>query len=99
MSKLPSGIFSYETIVNVDWFQLADALHKATGIKYELDGIRNDTQHRCYVKSILNSSDRAIYSEMKTQPNVQDYEMEILLSGLCSEGIIAAGTYLISVSW
>jgi hypothetical protein len=99
MSKLPSGIFSHETIINVDWFRLADALHKATGVQYELDGIRNDTDHKCYVKSILNSSDSAIYREMKLQPNVQDYEMEILLSGLCSEGIIAPGIYLISVSW
>jgi hypothetical protein len=88
-----------EVIHTVDWYKLAAAIETATGIRYQLDAVSNDTDYKCTVVGKLDDFDTEEYVELKRKQRVEDYHFNLLLDGLCDEGLLDPGVYLIQVSW
>lgn len=89
-----------ETTHSVEYYDLQTFIEKVTGHKYEIvpyEEWGNDSQHRFFVDGILDSGEgwKAFKNEGKEVP----YLLHSILNGLCQDGHIPAGIYLVCVCW
>ncbi len=95
---------SIETVISVDMYNLETFLEKATGHTYEIQSGEewgNDTQHRFKIDGTLNEWEQNEWDTFKAGKEKPEatYKLRTYLSGLCKEGFIQAGTYLITLSY
>lgn len=90
-----------EVVHIVDYFDLDAFIEEACGIEIECQQIEcwgNNTQHRFVVKP-LRSYEKELWEEIRTTKVVKDYSLRTILNGLCTEGKLEEGVYLIMVCW
>ena len=92
-----------ETVIRVDAYDLNDFVKKVTGKEFEsqcyLDG-GHDSDHRFIVDGWDKNSDLDQFYIKEWdlfKKGGKDPSVQVVLDGLCSEGFIEEGIYLISV--
>lgn len=96
-----------ETVNNVTSDDLDEFIHAVTGRHYECvtdEEWPNDSEHRFYVKPFSNKKvdayDVKKWNEWKTNVVQADmFMLRTILDGLCTDGKIVEGVYIISVCW
>jgi hypothetical protein len=98
-----------ETIHSVDVYDLEPFIEAVTGQKYECvceEEWSNDSQHRIFVDGKLSEWDQKDWDDFKSlgkrdpkRCSGQGFLLHVIMNGLCSDGKIEAGLYLITVCW
>lgn len=92
-----------ETIIRVQYYDLDSFIQEVTGQKdYECvagEEWGNDSEHRFNIDGKLSEFDKPEWDKFKAGNGKHNYMMQTILDGLCADGHIPAGTYLVSVSW
>jgi hypothetical protein len=92
-----------ETVIKVDYNDLDDFIHQTTGRDdyscCDSQEWNNDSQHRFHVENKpLSEYDQKEWSQFKLG-NKRHCYLGILLDGLCVDGLIPPGNYIINVRW
>lgn len=100
----PTLKYTTETTYVVTYRDLDTFIEAATGQWFsfiETAECGNDTQHRLKVKPLTATNDYADYADFKKNGATHQgtWYVALILSGLCGEGYIPAGTYIITVCW
>lgn len=98
----PELVKKTETIHTVDSYDLDDFIREVYGIKSECQQTEewgNDTKHRFKIEPLTKDIDKTYWETIKSTKSIPMYDIRIVLCGMCMEGKIEAGVYLISVSW
>jgi hypothetical protein len=91
-----------ESALIVDHNDLEKFILQCTGHEYEcLSGEEwgNDSQHRFTVESKMNEYDIEEWETFKLNGSTECFKLGYILDGLCKDGFLKAGNYLITVSW
>ena len=91
-----------ETVHRVKYYDLDDFIKEACGVEVEskqIDCWGNDTQHRFKVTPIDSDADAKEWEKIKTEKFAEDYSLRTILNGLCTDGKLESGVYLVIVSW
>jgi len=83
----------------VEYRDLEQFILEETGHEYEIipnEEFRNDSVHRYRVHADLKTH---YWEEFKTTGEQKPFNLDEILLGLCADGKISAGNYLICVSW
>ena len=91
-----------ETIHSVECRDLESFIKEVTGhdyapVPYEEWG--NDSQHRFKVDGIMTNYMLEDWNTFKTSGQSENYLLRTILNGLCADGHIPAGIYLVCVCW
>lgn len=92
-----------ETVIRVEYYDLDSFIQQITNQDFECVAIEeweNDSEHRFIVSGKLTTMDLNSWGLFKTG-KLSGGVMPVycILNGLCLDGHIPAGTYLIRVSW
>jgi len=88
-------------VLEVDFEVLEEFILDETGQSYDMvsgEEWGNDSQHQMIIDGKLDY-EKPAWESFKTKGMHRSYLLRIILDGLCSEGKIPAGTYLITVCW
>lgn len=91
-----------ETIIKVTYYDLEEFIEKVVGHPYEViasEEWSNDSQHHISVDGKLDSYDKEGWTNFKKNGGAECFSLHLILKGLCSEGHIAPGNYLVTVCW
>lgn len=91
-----------ETVIKVDYSDLEKFITERTGHSYEIvpnEEWSNDEQHRFDIDGQLSECELKDWNAFKAIGKSKMYLTQTLINGLCADGHLAAGIYLISVSW
>jgi hypothetical protein len=92
-----------QTVTTVDYNDLETFIHDVTGQKYEIvpsEEWENDSQHRKHVDGKLMDHDKKDWESFKKgKASTKCFILQSILDGLCAEGFLPAGDYLVTVSW
>jgi hypothetical protein len=91
-----------EIIRSVDYYTLDQYIKKVTGHDYDCVGSEewgNDSQHRFNVRTITAKYELKEWKKFKKSGTKEGFMLRIILYGLCTDGFIPAGMYLITVCW
>lgn len=91
-----------ETVINVEYHDLDAFILAVTGHHYECvanEEWGNDSQHRFGVNGNLSDFEQKDWDKFKATGEEETYLLRTILDGLCKEGHLAPGTYIISVCW
>lgn len=91
-----------ETIHSVSDYDLETFIREQTGHSYEIvpnEEWGNDSQHRFTLDGKLDEWNVKDWEAFKSTGEQKNYQLRTILDGLCADGKLAAGTYLINVSW
>lgn len=100
--KTPKLVEKIETTHTVDSYSLDNFVKEVYGINSEFQQTEewgNDTNHRFQVQPLTRDIDKKDWETIKSTKSIPMYGVRIVLCGMCMEGKIEAGTYIISVSW
>ncbi len=92
---------SVKTVISVEYRDLEQFIEAETGHEYDItenEEIGNDTARTYNVDDNLSTWELKDWAEFKVGSNKQ-YILRTILCGLCSEGKIQPGKYLVRVSW
>ena len=100
----PTLKYATETTYVVTYRDLEAFIEAATGQWFSFSETAeggNDTQHRRKVKPLTHIDDYDDYADIKKNgaAPLGTWYVALILSGLCGEGYIPAGTYIITVCW
>lgn len=92
-----------ETINNVEVNDLEDFIKEVTGHGYECipnQEWSNDSNHRFMIDGELDEHDRSNWEAFKRgEASNCNFILHAILTGLCADGHIQPGTYLVNVCW
>jgi len=91
-----------ETVIKVDYSDLEEFILNETGHAYDIvpnEEWGNDEQHRIVLDGQLDEWDLQRWNDFKNSVEEKRYGTRCLMNGLCAEGKLVAGIYLINVSW
>lgn len=92
-----------ETIHNVEYGDLDAFIKEACGFDWfecqQIEEWGNDSQHRFKVGPITDDFHKKEWEKIKATKEAGSYTLRTILGGLCSDGKLEAGVYLISVCW
>lgn len=91
-----------ETVIKVEYSDLEKFITERTGHSYEIvpnEEWSNDEEHRFVVTGKLVGYQQKDWDAFKSTGVEYQYRLHTILDGLCADGHLAAGIYLISVSW
>ena len=92
-----------KTYIEVDYGDLDNFINACfPGAEYEcavFEEWGNNTKHSIMVDGNLCCSDADDYAEFKSTLKPEQWRLRRYLNGMCADGLIPAGTYLISVYW
>lgn len=92
-----------ETVIRVDYYDLDSFIREITGQKgYSCvadEEWGNDSEHRLKVDCDMVEYDLKNWEAFKIGACNKYYMLRTILNGLCFDGHIPAGTYLIRVCW
>lgn len=91
-----------ETVHNVEVDDLESFIKAVTGHRFECvpnEEWSNDSQHRFAIEGALDDYERKNWELFKSTGKPELFMLRTVLEGLCVEGHIPAGTYLINVCW
>lgn len=91
-----------ETVIKVDYSDLEEFIKAQTGHTYEIvpnEEWGNDEQHRVVLDGQLDQWDLDKWNEFKATGKEKRWLTHAIMNGLCAEGKLIAGVYLINVSW
>lgn len=91
-----------ETVHTVELNDLEQFILEKTGHAYEIvpsEDWSNDQQHRFEVNGYLHSYQNRDWNLFKVAGNQMNYQLRTILNGLCSDGHLEKGIYLVNVSW
>ncbi len=97
----PTLKFRKEVVITVDSFELDSFVEQVLGQPLEFiasEECSNNSQHRYVIDGKLDKWSAKCYLDFKKGENTL-YPARAVLNGLCSEGYIEPGTYLIVVCW
>lgn len=100
--KKPALKLVTETIHKVDSYDLEEFIEKVTGHTYEIvasEEWSNDSQHRFTVEAKLDKWNKEDWNTFKATGEAECYRLRAILNGLCADGHIPAGNYLVTVCW
>lgn len=104
MSTKPTLKCETETVINVDMYDLENFIQEVTGHKYEIQAGEewgNDSEHRFTINGKLykwESEDWAKFKAGQMKRSATN-KLRAYLQGLCVDGHIQAGTYIVSLSY
>lgn len=104
MSKVPVLKVKTETFHTVDYNDLEVFIKETTGQTYEVacgEEWGNDSQHRVRVDGVLATWEQKNWDKFKASGELdqESFLLRAIMNGLCSEGKLPAGTYLVDVCW
>lgn len=91
-----------ETVHTVELNDLEQFILEKTGHAYEIvpnEEWSNDQQHRFEISGYLHSYQNTDWNLFKVSGMQGRYQLRTILNGLCSDGHLEKGIYLINVSW
>jgi hypothetical protein len=91
-----------ETVNTVEVDDLEQFIKETTGYAYEVvpnEEWSNDEQHRISVDGTLADYQHEDWKAFKYDGEVSSYRLQTILNGLCADGHLPSGTYVINVSW
>lgn len=91
-----------ETINTVEVDDLEQFIKETTGHAYEVvsnEEWGNDEQHRFIIGGRLLDYQQKYWETFKSTGEQHQYNLHTILNGLCAEGHLLPGTYVINVSW
>lgn len=92
-----------KTYIEVNYGDLDNFINACfPGVMFECACIEewsNDTKHSINVDGKLHGIDADDYAEFKATLGTKQWRLRSYLNGMCADGLIPAGTYLINVSW
>lgn len=89
------------TVISVNYNDLERFIKAETGREYEIacqEEVGNDTEHTYNVEAKLDLYNAKEWVDFKAGSKTQ-YILRTILCGLCLEGKLQAGEYLVRVSW
>jgi hypothetical protein len=90
-----------KTVISVNYKDLEHFIESETGHEYDIsenEEVSNDTARAYNVDYQMDKFMAKAWAEFKAGSN-KSYILNTILCGLCSEGKIHPGEYLICVSW
>jgi hypothetical protein len=104
-------IHKKKTIIEVDYKDLQNFIFENSGVEYDIvskeemnnDSIKTfviyepDIENKSY--QYIIESQLEIWKKVKEEKLISCFVLEAILQGLCSEGKIESGNYLVKVSW
>lgn len=91
-----------ETLLTVEYHEMERFIKECTGHDAEIVAIEewgNDSQHRFRVDGKLEMYEKKDWTKFKETGEASTFGLQAILNGLCSEGKLDKGTYLITVCW
>lgn len=91
-----------ETVNTVEVDDLEQFIQETTGHAYEVvsnEEWGNDEQHRFEIGAGLLNYQQADWDTFKSTGEHRQYWLRIILDGLCADGHLLPGVYMINVSW
>jgi len=91
-----------ETVHNVEVNDLKMFIREQTGHSYEIvpnEEWGNDEQHRIIVDGDMSGWAFAYWTKFKSTGDQDRYRTRDIMNGLCADGKLPAGIYVINVSW
>lgn len=91
-----------ETVNVVEVDDLERFIRETTGHAYEIvpnEEWGNDEQHRFEIDGQLEDSNLEDWKAFKYDGEQHQYRTQTILNGLCKDGYLLPGTYVINVSW
>lgn len=92
-----------KTYVEVNYSDLDNFINACfPGAEYEcvtLEEWGNYTKHSLYVDGALDNYATDVYSAFKATRKPKKWCLNDYLNGMCADGLIPTGMYLINVSW
>lgn len=96
-------ISSTKTVHEIGYKKLDDFIKSVTGQEYECvcaEEWSNDSEHHFVVTGKLDNYDREEWNQFRALGGKDSsFILGAILNGLCEEGHLPAGDYLISVCW
>jgi len=104
MSDKPILRCKTETVINVDMYDLESFIKEVTGRTYEIQAGEewgNDSEHRFKIDGKMQTWQADDWASFKagTMKRSATLKLRAYLEGLCADGHIQPGTYIISVSY
>lgn len=95
--------FQTKTYLMVEYYVLEQFIKEETGFSYEIaanEEWSNDSEHTFVINGEpLDEWNQKDWLMFKTTGRQKNYILRSILEGLCVEGKIPSGTYLVSVQW
>jgi hypothetical protein len=91
-----------ETVNLVEVDDLERFIKEATGHTYEIvpnEEWGNDEQHRIEVDGDLLDFHQENWDAFKSTGYQHQYRLQSIMNGLCADGHLQPGTYVVNVSW
>lgn len=91
-----------ETVNTVEVSDLEEFIEQTTGHAYEVvpnEEWGNDEQHRFVIGARLLDYQQKDWEEFKSTGEQKPYRTRTILDGLCADGHLLPGIYVINVSW
>lgn len=102
-SEKPKLIESIEEVHSVDRYAMEDFILKNIGVSYflwENENLHHELHSRHFVQP--NTEDDKFYSsqwkKIKEEKFAQNFSLNVILRGLCTDGLISKGIYYIGGS-
>tara|TARA_R110000851_G_scaffold281823_5_gene435328 strand:+ start:301 stop:627 length:327 start_codon:yes stop_codon:yes gene_type:complete len=78
---------------------LDELIAEVYGKSFEI-GSDNDSDYAFAVKDEpIGEYDIATLNEIVKSGYIEDYQLDLIMTDLCRKGVIAAGNYVVTVSW
>ncbi len=94
--------FQTEIVNTIEVNDLEKFITETTGHTYEVvpnEEWNNDSQHRLHVDGDLSEYTQKDWDDFKLTGEQHQYRLQTIMEGLCADGHLEAGVYVVDVSW
>lgn len=91
-----------ETVHSVNYNNLEQFIKQTTGHEYEIlpnEEWNNDTQHRFLIDGKMLDFHQKDWEAFKSTGEQDPFRLRNIMNGLCADGHLLPGIYVINVSW